>query len=51
MGLSLIRLHHGYVSIYCEKHEEQLLKFFPNEVCRSATERCPCVSRGNRNTF
>ena len=40
-------LHHRYGSIYCKRHEEQLLKFFSYEVCRSATERCPCVSRGN----
>ena len=43
-------LHRGYVSIYCKKHKEQLLKFFLYEVCRSATERCSCVSRGNRVT-
>ena len=37
-----IGLHHGYASIYCKKHEEQLLIFFSHEVCRSTTERCSC---------
>ena len=41
-------LYHGYASIYCKKHDKQLLKFFSHEVCRSATEKCSCVSRGNR---
>ena len=48
--LGCTSLHHGYVSIDCKKHEEQLLKLLLHEICRSATNRCSCVSHGNRIT-